>query len=984
MKNASSLLVLLAGVVLFSAACPDDTKEPVPPRTETTNCEVHADCGDGYICQGGECRPGECATGELQLQCNTENTPEDLLPYCCKAWQTCNALNQCVADPDSPLGTQCELDDDCPNLGQFCSGGNCFETGGRDACTNSFQCPAGERCDRTVFLCVPDQGGCAFADQFPELACEASELCDVESGFCLDPGGEECTAATASEDCRPNELCDNLGRCVQCISNDDCGPGTECNVGTGSCYSVLNRCDSDADCDGGRRCSPATSECTNPQCEADNDCEDSRQRCDVSTFTCYLPPATCEGEDDEPNDSVETATPISLSGYAGTVCRGNTDFLSFPIQPGKRYRATVSLPDYNGGGIIVEMRNSEGLPTQSETFGSFDTEVSVSGIADADETGNFTLRIAGAGNEEDVWSYNVEIVESDAPQQVNCADETANGIEPNNTMATAYEIPVNATTAFARCGRTDVDFYKVTVPELHGVEITVEMESDDGDLDLTLYKVLDGTSIATASTGGDIERVSAPEGSVTFWLKVVLYSNDSDAITNQTYTVHAKTLPRPATCDADVNEPDTSIAQAGALPVDTSVQVIRCGSADVDHFAVTLPANTGGNLRVDFTHADGDIRVDLLDAEGTVLESSNTSSASNGWEAVPLPFSAAEQTYYARVRLHAGSSSTPQTYTVSTATFDASQCTASEPTNNDTFAAGTCVGTVSSDLACASTITPPASWPDLAACSSATPPAAGCGSICGVGDPDYYRAGKLNDGQLLRARLTHDAAVGKLGLALVKLGNDGETLTEVQLDNNAAAEDVIELNLVAPSVNEAFVREYGVIVRPTGASDYTAQPYALEVEIGPACTADPREPNNSPGGPARLRANPAPGAHSESVSDARLCGGDVDVYEIFVFDNERLTATLTGLNGVTVDIGTRVFGDPTEDAVTVECGQGVPSGETATCPDGVNDAPSGYTSPMVAQYDVSEGDYYYVTVRRQPNGGIGDYTLDVEIETLPN
>lgn len=971
------LLCLFAITFAVVGCTGGGTTEPSLPPVQQENCEEHSDCSEGYLCQGGECRPGACLP-EVQLECNTEDTPEDIKPYCCKVWQTCNAFNQCVTREDSPVGSQCEVDADCPGLGQFCSGGNCYETSGRDACTATFQCPFGERCDRTVYLCVPDLGGCTFAEQFPELACEANQLCDVETGFCLTPGGQECTPESVDTDCRPNQVCDQLGRCVNCISDDDCGPGTACNIGTGSCYSIINRCESDADCSNGRRCSPATSECVVPQCVSNAQCPDSREICDLTTYTCFLPAASCT-EEDEPNDSPATATPISTSGYAGTLCRGNTDYLSFPVEPGKRYRVSVSVPDYNAEGVVVEVRNTLGQPEDSAVFGSFANRVTVTGTTNPDESGNFLLRITGSGTAVDLWSYSVSFEIDDAPPEVNCSDETANGIEPNNTFAQAYEIPVNQRLSFARCGRSDVDFYKITVPELHGLQVDVEHVRNEGDLEVYLYDTMNGSSISSATTSSDVERVSAPEGKTTFWVKVELWSSHSSAQTNQTYSIIARAVPRPAACDADVNEPDTTIAQAGELALDTTVNAIRCGAVDVDHFAIQVPANRGGNVRIDFNHGQGDLRLDLLNEAGEVIDSSNSSSASRPFETVPLPPSASPQTLYARVRLHSGTSSTPQSYTISTSTFDASQCTASEPTKNDSLVTGTCVGTFDTDVECASSIAMPSSWPTLEACSGDNPPV-GCGTICGVGDPDYYRVGKLN-GQLLRAKLTHDASEGRLGLALVRLGPDGQTTTEVMVDNNTSDADEIELTLVTPILNEVFVREYGVVVRPVGNAAYSAQPYALELEVGPPCLPDPYEPNENPGGPARLRPNPSGAAdYSTTLADARLCGGDIDVYEIFVFDGETLTVTLTGLDGVAVDIGTRVFGNPTQDATTVPCGQGVPEGETATCEGGVNAPPSTWTSPMVASFTAPESDYYYVTVRRMPNGQIGDYTLDVSID----
>lgn len=975
-----ALLPLAFGALLFASCTPDVDKSQ--PQT-TRSCEEHTSCAEGYICAGGVCIPGQCVPGDFQDLCGTADMPEELAGYCCTAVQICSGLNQCVSDPAAPVGSQCLVDDDCAGLGQFCSGGNCYDTGGRDACTNSFQCPDDERCDRTVFLCVPDEGGCTFADQgFPELACESAQVCDVETGFCLDPGGEECTEETVELDCRPNQQCDALGRCVQCVDDTDCGPGTACNQGTGNCYSILNRCDDDDDCSNGRRCSPATSECVNPQCEADNDCDDSRERCDLGTFTCYLPPAVCDDETDEPNDTPGSATEIELSGYAASLCRGNTDYLTFPVEAGMRYRATVSFPDYNVGGTQVAMMNEQGLLTDDATLGENDNDATVSGIAS--DSGSFSLRIIGSGPDEDRWSYSVSIDESEAPQQVSCADETTDGIEPNDSFADAHEIPLDQTRNFARCGRTDVDYYKLTVPPLHGVAVSVEMDADDGDLDVFLYDEEGGSSISSGTTGNDVENLSAPEGAREFWVRVVLYSGDSNAPTNQTYTVTATATPRPAACDEDLNEPDGHIESAGDLLLETSYEAIRCGGPDADFWHLDLPANTGGQVRVDFAHGDGDIRLDLLDAAGEVVESSNTSTSGNGVEVVPLPPSSSDSRYYARVRLHSGSGAIAQGYSIFVEPFDASACTLTEPDPNDTFASGTCVGTPDTETDCVgATWSAAATWPSLEDCAAAEAFTTGCGSVCGVGDPDFYRVGKLNNGQLLRAKLQHVPGDGVLGLALVRLTPAGG-VNEFVAELNGSGQDTVELSTVVPSLAEEFVREYGVLVKPTGSEGYTGQNYALEVEVGPPCVDEAAdegsENNDSPATATRLRVNPQNTAFQDEVTGVTLCGRDVDVYEIFLFEGETITATLTGLNGVALNIGSRVFGDPSAEAETLPCGQGVPQGEVAECPGDVNTAPESYTSPMEASADIAVGDLYYLTVKRaEPFGGIGSYTLDVTV-----
>lgn len=982
-KSVALSTLSIAGALLLSASgCtpPPSVVAPPPPKT---SCEQHTDCGDGEICVGGACRPGECVAA-LEDQCGPD-APADVAPYCCKPWQVCNTLNQCAPCPDCQIGSQCLVSDDCAGIGEFCSGGTCYSTQGRDACTASHQCGAGERCDRTVFLCVPDNGGCTYADQFPELACEQNQLCDVETGFCIDPGDVECEI---DDDCREGKQCDALGRCVQCIADDDCGPGTECNEGTGNCISS-NRCESDDDCSGIRRCSPATSECVVPECEQDGDCEDNRERCDLTSFTCFLPPAVCD-EDDEPNDQAGAATEIPLSGYAGTLCRANTDFLTFPIQANKRYRATVSFPDYNVEGVSVAMMNTSGLITDQEAIRS-ENRALVTGISGVDETGSFTLRIIGSGTEADLWSYTVTIEETEAPQQIDCSEEMSQGIEPNNTFEEAYVVQTGQPVTFARCGLTDVDYFKVTVPPLHGIEVTVEHSSDEGDLDVYLYDGPSNADQADSSTSSnDVERVESPEGATEFWIKVEKWSSDSDADPNQSYTLTATAIPRPPACDVDINEPDGSIDSAGTLELEMSSSALRCNPYDVDLFEVGVPADRGGQVRIAFNHTEGDLRLDLLGTDGLLITSSNRSTASEGanaFEAVDLPFAATAQTYYARVRIHSGSGIVGQPYSIQATTYDATACTISEPTANDTLNTGQCLGTFETEVACVGPALP-SQLPtvDLATCAAAAALTPGCGTVCGAGDQDWYRVGKLNDGQLLRAKLNHDPAGGVLGLALVRMNqNPSEAPNVIIRDFNPDAVAELEVSLTAPTLAPTFAREYAVVVRAEGAGEFSAQPYALEIEVGEPCLRDTYEGesgNNTPARSSLIRPDASPAQPYAADFDATLCGTDTDVYELYAFQGETLTVTLTGVPGMTVNIGTRPD-DLGTDAVTIPCGgEGLPLavGETHPgCSDaGAPDAGDGTRVLATVQNDRAQ--QLYLTVKSLATNALGSYTLHVDVQ----
>jgi hypothetical protein len=352
---------------------------------------------------------------------------------------------------------------------------------------------------------------------------------------------------------------------------------------------------------------------------------------------------------------------------------------------------------------------------------------------------------------------------------------------------------------------------------------------------------------------------------------------------------------------------------------------------DADYWSVEVPANRGGQVAVDFDHGEGDLRLDLLDDQGMVVASSNTSASGDTQptaEVIPLPPAGSEQTFYARVRLHMGSGAVAQAYTVRASTFDASACTQTEPVANDTFLEGTCYGSPVTDDACNETpLAIPGTWPTLNDCTNANMREPGCGSVCSVGDVDYYRAGKLNDDRLLRAKLTHTAADGVLSLAIVRQAPDGSLVKQV-FDNNTDQNDVIELATVVPTVSPLFEREWGIIVEPTGAAgEYQAQPYAIEVDIGDPCTADSNDAsapnNNTPAGATLI----TPG----TINGNTLCGNDVDVYRVVANNGDQITATLTGLDKATVNIGLPVAGNFDVEAATLADGCGMNQGDTPMC-----------------------------------------------------
>jgi hypothetical protein len=913
LSRACTALVALCVI----AGCPPTTGGGIIDTPTLASCENNDQCSAGTLCVAGQCLLASCDPA-VEAVCGVDTVGDDRDPNCCKVFENCNALTlTCERDPNA-IGIGCPPEDpdcipctenrDCvDDLGfqSFCSGGRCFDQAGRESCTQDFNCSDGDRCDRTEFFCVPASGACRFCGpDFPELCCETGQVCDSVSGQCLEIGERECEEATVDDDCRFGELCDPLGRCVQCITTEDCGPNTVCNEGTGLCKSTIGVCEDNDDCDDPFVC--ISGGCQVPECEEDFDCLDSRERCDPVAYACVLPPAQCT-ETDEPNNAPGAATEIALAtGYAGRLCRGDQDFIRFPVQPLKRYVVTVTIPSGQSpfAGIALTLTGTTGGVETSAVYAST-AAVPLVGATGAAESGFFTLAVNSGGNTaRDQWTYTVVIREEEASVEPDCSAAAQAGQEPNDAFASALALTPGAAQPFARCGTSDIDFFKVDVPALHGVEVTVAgFQNAEGNLNVELFRgPSTGELVVRGQTVSNTELVTAPEGSTTYYARVFLASPDG-VLQSQSYTVTARAVPRPEACTVDVGENDGAVASAGVMTTGVEDGLVsgtygarRCNPQDVDHVRFTVPPNLGGTLRLSFTHSEGDLALDLLDPldDAVVpLQSVNASNAQNGAEILDLPIASTEKTYVARVRL-AGQGGAPviaQAWQLALATFDGAVCLASEPSSDGTFATARCLG---QSEAC------PLPLPmvgTLDACQDDVE-GAGCFLTCGHTDQDMYRIGSLESGRTVTVRLEYATDDGGLNFQLVRLS--GGAVSVVATATDADDDGVITLD----RVTSGQAAEHAVIVRPEGTTGHEAQVYALSVNISAACVPDSIEGgagNQTAATATMLRDAPVSG-QADIERTASLCTGDVDVYELFTTVGEEIEVTVEGLVGAEVTL----------------------------------------------------------------------------------
>jgi hypothetical protein len=620
-------------------------------------------------------------------------------------------------------------------------------------------------------------------------------------------------------------------------------------------------------------------ECVVPQCVTDSECrqDDTRYRCSLLTFGCYLPPPQCPVKSGEPNNTTASATVMTSGAYASSICRGDVDVLSFLAKPAKRYKIKLKI-DYQSSGTELALLNGVGEVIQSRSMTTSSDSLSVAGSNLTDSPVRYFVRINAAGSAKDNWDYNVEVIEADAPRAADCASTNLGEGEPNDSIENAKLLEwgnaTSKTFAFNRCGQSDIDYFKVLLPPQHGLDASVEYVGDQGKLDLLLCegseceRPWDRDVIAKGTNGNNVEQVSSPEGPAQLWFRVSLppYQQSDDWERDQPYQLNIKLNPRPPECASDVGEPGNDVAP-GALSLANNVETpgLRC-LGDVDYYQIHLPPKTGSTIALEFVQDEGDLRLDLLNELGQVIDSANESRSSAGIEKLHILPKQNAQNYWARVRLNGSATSTAQNYKISSGTYDGGKCFDKETLLR-------------------------------------LPVVDHSASICGKDRPDWYGIGPITKGNRVSASLLHDPLQGILGLEIWEKGSQGQLLKKAQNANLGRAAKVTVDYLVLEHASTQ--REYFIRVLAKEASDPKAQPYSLSVETKWVCRADDYEKesgNNDRARATNLRAVGVSERYNEEIG-ASICQGDQDHFKLlYALAGEQIDIEVEGPSGIALEV----------------------------------------------------------------------------------
>jgi Cys-rich repeat protein len=251
LPNAAVFAVAVFALTLGGCACEPgvrctqraDCSDPSKPYCASAlgacvECIENAQCAAGQVCNAiGACEPGctegSCETGQVCkpgqgcVQCVTDVQ--------CGPQRVC-ANDLCVmgcsaANPGCPTGLVCDTDS------RKCVG--CVD---RASC----QAPGQRVCNPATQTCV----ACLADTDCPE---PGLTTCDPQSHECVQctgdtqcPVGNLCTAnrcvpgCSATRPCAAGAVCSNIGQCVMCLGDNDCGGATpRCDVPTNRCVACL-------------------------------------------------------------------------------------------------------------------------------------------------------------------------------------------------------------------------------------------------------------------------------------------------------------------------------------------------------------------------------------------------------------------------------------------------------------------------------------------------------------------------------------------------------------------------------------------------------------------------------------------------------------------------------------------------------------------------------------------------------------------------
>ncbi len=665
-----ALSLALASTALTVAGCPRELPRPIK------HCDPALPNGPTNGCLSDEiCLEFQCV---LRPKCESDESCPSAAYQCVLPAQVCELR--------PGFGEECSTEAPCVP-GEFCALGRCRSILESGNCNQRTDCPVGQGCDRVHNQCI-EEASCTLASSFPELACDPDETCDAVSGRCVRPCQFECAPETVVADCGQGNQCNGSCECVQCITDEHCGPGLVCNVRAGRCESE-NLCRTDDDCDAPLICDPLTLLCQvpPPACFNDFDCVLS-QVCNVQTQRCELPEGPCEDDRFEDHDTPANAEIVDV-GPGGVVL---LDDLSMCPDDDDVYGVALVAGDL----LIASVTGTEARARATVWL--------------LDESGENTLRFAllppfGDGRvqyvaqEDEVVFLRVNALVAATPYDLTiergsatvCGLDFFEGANGNDSLITATppdlvpdDVDLNATLCPG-----DLDLFQLEVAAGEALSAALSFDGSAADLDLAFLDDEGGLVAQAAGTAAPERLRQRFFTSGTVYLRVRGFGSSSGP-----YQLRVTHEP-PFSCSADGAEPDDDAGTAPVVPLGGELppeaRTVCVGDVDL----VTVPLEDFERLVVVAAYDDADVELALEVMDGSGTQVLAAAPAATGGAALSYD-AQGDQTVLVRI---AGAGGAVGPYTLSVTKENQLDCAPDVAEPNDTAATATAIPAPGTQLA---------------------------------------------------------------------------------------------------------------------------------------------------------------------------------------------------------------------------------------------------------------------------------------------
>jgi hypothetical protein len=328
----------------------------------------------------------------------------------------------------------------------------------------------------------------------------------------------------------------------------------------------------------------------------------------------------CVDDDAEDDDTQATAQPLAAGTTASArVCGDDDDWFAVDV-PGNDCTLIANLALVpNAEGVLDTLSDLDLLLTNGagQVVGVGVGAGAREGINVRVAAGLHAVRVRGTSTEDVDYTLTADVVcAADAVCPADDADEE------NDAADTATVLERNLAHTAAVCG-SDVDFFALLASDCM-TDVEVTFTHSRGDIDLELHDGDPTTAIASSAGTSNRERLTrlVPDSATA---RVLLF-NGTDANTGNGYRIVVDEVcaAEQACPGDDVFEDNDTRQTAQKLEPNSGILAAICG-ADEDFFRYSLTTGCTATFAADFSHAAGDIDVQLLSNAGAVLASAVSS-----------------------------------------------------------------------------------------------------------------------------------------------------------------------------------------------------------------------------------------------------------------------------------------------------------------------------------------------------------------------